>query len=136
MFTLGGKTWYLWGTFKQICFNLHQVGIWSLWCTYFGVELGFIAEIILEKYPWCMTIQFHSFEIWCISTSILSKIVWKAPASSRSSSGLTMFPKIDPWCFGQFGKFQDTKNIYMYTAPVSKRSFCFLWLYRNTQFLA
>ena len=44
---------------------------------------------------------------------ILCIIAWKAPVSAWSPSELIMFLKIDPQCFGPFGKFQDTKEISM-----------------------
>ena len=79
----------------------------QLWrCTYFDAKLEFIAGTFLRKYPWCMKInfRFYFFAIWSISASILSIIAWKAPISRKTD-------KMDSWCFGQFGKFQDTKEI-------------------------
>ena len=84
-------------------------------CAYFGVKLAFMAGIFLKTYPWCMKIYFHFyfFAIWSIPASILPIIAWKSSASSWSPSELTMFFNIDPWCFGLFVKFQDTKEISM-----------------------
>ena len=99
-------------------------------CTYCGAKLAFIAGIFLKKYPWYTKIylQFHFFAIWSTSASILSIIVWKALVSNWSPSELAIFLKIDPRCFGPFGKFQDTKEISMQTARFSRLSFRFLWL--------
>ena len=86
----------------------------------FGAKLAFIAGIFLKNYSWCMKIhfQFHFFAIWSISGSILSIIEWKAPASNWPPSELAMFFKNNFWCFGLFGKFQDTIKISMWTARV------------------
>ena len=65
--------------------------------------------------------------------SILSIIARKAPASSWSPSELFLCLKIDPQCFGPFGKFQDTEEIlctdylsvsYDYDKTVYKQSVC------------
>ena len=58
-------------------------------------------------------IHFQFFVIWSISASVLSTTAWKAPTSSWFLSELAMFLKIDPQCFGLFGKFQDTNEICM-----------------------
>ena len=134
-------------SFVNFCLFLHDFSIFWLerlyiapifrdqprGCTDFGAKLAFIAGIFLKKYPWCMKIhfQFYFFAIWRISTSVLSIIEWKALASDWFPSELVMFLKIDLRCFGPFGKFQDTKEIFM-TARVSRLFFCFLWLCLRT----
>ena len=84
-------------------------------------------------HPWCMKkihFQFYFFAFWSIWVSILSIIAWKAPASSWSTSELAVLLKIDPQCFGQFAKFQDTKGILCRKAVFPVRlSFRFLWLW-------
>ena len=85
----------------------------------FGAKLASISGIFLEKVS---SVYKDSFPIpllsnlyisKSISASILSKIAWKAPASSWSYSQLAIFLKIDPRCFGKVGKFQDAKEISM-----------------------
>ena len=105
-------------------------------CMYFGAKLASIAGIILKKYTWCMKIhfQFHFFAIWSIPASILSITAWKAPTSTLSPSELAMFHKIDFRCFWLFGRIQDTKEISIKIARVSRLSFRFLWLRKTHQF--
>ena len=81
-----------------------------LWC-----KTCSCCSNLSKTLPWCVKInfQFHFFAVYSIAASILSLIIWKAPPISWPSSELAMFFNIDPWCFGPFGKFQDTKEISM-----------------------
>ena len=92
-------------------------------------KAGICSWNLSEKVSLIMKIhfQFCFFTIWNISSSILSIIAWKAPASSWSPSEPATFFK-NPRCFGLFDKFQDTIEISMSTVHVSRLSFHFLWL--------
>ena len=52
----------------------------------------------------------HFFAIWSISTSTLSIIAWKAPASSWSPSEPATFLKIDPGVLGRSVNFKIPKR--------------------------
>ena len=77
------------GTSLKFCPNFRDQA-WM--CTYFGAKLAVIGLIFLKHYlhVW-INFQFHFFAVWSISASILSLIVWKAPAISWPSLELAMF---------------------------------------------
>ena len=86
----------------------------SFWKTFFMHEDSF---------------SIHFFTIWSISAFILSMIAWKALAIGWSPSEPAIFLKIDPGCLGPFVKFQNTKEVSIKTARVSRLFFCFIGLW-------
>ena len=135
--------------FKLLFTYIHHslISLSVLFKTYFGAKLVFMAGIFLKRYSWYMKLyfQFYFFATWSMPASTLPLIGWKTPAGSWYPSKFAMFFNVDLFSilkfterpktpgFSPFRKFQDTKEISMQTARVSRQSFRFLrlWWYSH-----
>ena len=62
-----------------------------------------------DSFPIPLLCNFKYINLYFIQNSTRRSCKWLIPPPSK----LVMFLKIDPRCFGSFGKFQDTKEISM-----------------------